>query len=66
MLKWLVTVGRRTQVAKGEVCKTFTQRFDSARRLQLRPHILRTHSFLGDTPLHCYSRRTQHDTLGVQ
>jgi hypothetical protein len=25
---------RRTQVAKGEVCKTFTQRFESARRLQ--------------------------------
>src|SRR3990172_230122 len=25
---------RRTQVAKGEVCKTFMQRFKSARRLQ--------------------------------
>ena len=25
--------GRRTQVAKGEVCKTFIQRFESARRL---------------------------------
>ncbi len=28
------TVRRRTQVAKGEVCKTFIQRFDSARRLR--------------------------------
>ena len=27
---------RRTQVAKGEVCKTSIQRFESARRLQLR------------------------------
>ena len=27
-------LGRRTQVAKGEVCKTFIQRFESARRLQ--------------------------------
>ena len=26
--------GRRTQVAKGEVCKTSMQRFESARRLQ--------------------------------
>jgi hypothetical protein len=26
--------GRRTQVAKGEVCKTSMQRFKSARRLQ--------------------------------
>jgi hypothetical protein len=26
--------GRRTQVAKGEVCKTFIRRFESARRLQ--------------------------------
>ena len=25
---------RRTQVVKGEVCKTFIQRFESARRLQ--------------------------------
>src|SRR6266480_1228618 len=30
----LVEVRRRTQVAKGEVCKTFMQRFESARRLQ--------------------------------
>jgi hypothetical protein len=29
-LKW-----RRTQVAKGEVCKTFMLRFESARRLQI-------------------------------
>ncbi len=29
----LSTTGRRTQVAKGEVCKTFIQRFESARRL---------------------------------
>ena len=28
------TKGRRSQVAKAEVCKTFIQRFDSARRLQ--------------------------------
>jgi hypothetical protein len=27
-------LGRRTQVAKGEVCKTSMQRFKSARRLQ--------------------------------
>ncbi len=26
-------IRRRTQVAKGEVCKTFMQRFESARRL---------------------------------
>ena len=26
--------GRRSQVAKAEVCKTFIQRFESARRLQ--------------------------------
>jgi len=26
--------GRRTQVVKGEVCKTSMQRFESARRLQ--------------------------------
>jgi hypothetical protein len=26
---------RRTQVVKGEVCKTSMQRFESARRLQL-------------------------------
>ncbi len=29
--------GRRTQVVKGEVCKTSMQRFESARRLQLSP-----------------------------
>ena len=28
-----MTLRRRTQVAKGEVCKTFIQRFESARRL---------------------------------
>src|SRR5574341_638878 len=27
--------GRRTQVVKGEVCKTSMQRFESARRLQI-------------------------------
>jgi hypothetical protein len=27
-------LGRRTQVVKGEVCKTSMQRFESARRLQ--------------------------------
>ena len=27
--------GRRTQVVKGEVCKTFIRRFESARRLHL-------------------------------
>ena len=27
---------RRSQVAKAEVCKTFIQRFESARRLQVR------------------------------
>ena len=33
--------GRRTQVVKGEVCKTSMQRFESARRLQqARPEIL--------------------------
>lgn len=29
--------GRRTQVVKGEVCKTSMQRFESARRLQFFP-----------------------------
>jgi hypothetical protein len=29
----ILTLRRRTQVAKGEVCKTFIQRFESARRL---------------------------------
>jgi hypothetical protein len=28
-----IGVGRRTQVVKGEVCKTSMQRFESARRL---------------------------------
>jgi hypothetical protein len=31
----LARLGRRTQVAKGEVCKTSMQRFKSARRLHL-------------------------------
>ena len=31
---FLLGIRRRTQVAKGEVCKTFIRRFDSARRLQ--------------------------------
>ncbi len=35
---------RRTQVAKGEVCKTFIQRFDSARRLQAHRSLLRVHA----------------------
>jgi hypothetical protein len=30
-----VEYGRRTQVVKGEVCKTSMQRFESARRLQI-------------------------------
>ena len=30
-----IHIGRRTQVAKGEVCKTFMQRFESARRLRV-------------------------------
>jgi hypothetical protein len=29
-----IKIGRRTQVVKGEVCKTSMQRFESARRLQ--------------------------------
>jgi hypothetical protein len=29
-----IHIGRRTQVVKGEVCKTSMQRFESARRLQ--------------------------------
>jgi hypothetical protein len=29
-----IDIGRRTQVVKGEVCKTSMQRFESARRLQ--------------------------------
>jgi hypothetical protein len=33
-------LGRRTQVVKGEVCKTSMQRFESARRLQLLPDLL--------------------------
>jgi hypothetical protein len=32
-----ISIGRRTQVAKGKVCKTFIQRFESARRLQINP-----------------------------
>jgi hypothetical protein len=32
-----VLMGRRTQVAKGEVCKTSMQRFESARRLHILP-----------------------------
>ena len=31
---YLIDGGRRTQVVKGEVCKTSMQRFESARRLQ--------------------------------
>ena len=30
-----INSGRRTQVVKGEVCKTSMQRFESARRLQI-------------------------------
>ncbi len=30
-----IDVGRRTQVVKGEVCKTSMQRFESARRLHI-------------------------------
>jgi hypothetical protein len=30
-----IKLGRRTQVVKGEVCKTSMQRFESARRLQI-------------------------------
>jgi hypothetical protein len=33
-----MNLGRRTQVVKGEVCKTSMQRFESARRLQLLLH----------------------------
>ena len=32
-----VSQGRRTQVVKGEVCKTSMQRFESARRLHFPP-----------------------------
>ena len=31
-------LGRRTQVVKGEVCKTSMRRFESARRLQNPPY----------------------------
>jgi hypothetical protein len=34
MMRAFEKKGRRTQVAKGEVCKTSMQRFESARRLQ--------------------------------
>jgi hypothetical protein len=30
-----IDIGRRTQVVKGEVCKTSMQRFESARRLHI-------------------------------
>ena len=40
--------GRRTQVAKGAVCKTAIQRFEPARRL---------HSVIPDSPQYCHSRR---------
>jgi hypothetical protein len=33
-------LGRRTQVVKGEVCKTSMQRFESARRLQFLLHLI--------------------------
>ena len=33
-----MSLGRRTQVVKGEVCKTSMQRFESARRLHLLLH----------------------------
>jgi hypothetical protein len=33
-----MNLGRRTQVVKGEVCKTSMQRFESARRLHLLLH----------------------------
>jgi hypothetical protein len=35
-----IHTGRRTQVVKGEVCKTSMQRFESARRLQTYPGML--------------------------
>jgi hypothetical protein len=35
-----ILAGRRTQVAKGEVCKTSMQRFKSARRLHHSQHII--------------------------
>ena len=34
-LLYFTPMRRRTQVAKGEVCKTFIRRFDPDRRLQL-------------------------------
>ena len=34
MFMLAMSLGRRTQVVKGEVCKTSMQRFESARRLQ--------------------------------
>ena len=37
-----IDIGRRTQVVKGEVCKTSMQRFESARRLQFPADRLRT------------------------
>ena len=40
--------GRRTQVAKGAVCKTAIQRFEPARRL---------HSVIPGNTQHCHSRR---------
>src|SRR5207249_10426541 len=36
-----IGVGRRTQVVKGEVCKTSMQRFESARRLHFLPDFIR-------------------------
>src|SRR5439155_4459260 len=35
----VLTSGRRSQVAKAEVCKTSIQRFESARRLHTHPRI---------------------------
>ncbi len=38
--------GRRTQVVKGEVCKTSMQRFESARRLQTLIDLIGIHTRL--------------------
>jgi hypothetical protein len=46
-------LGRRTQVVKGEVCKTSMQRFESARRLQFLPDLLSLNATLPKK--HCNS-----------
>ena len=46
-----IALRRRTQVVKGEVCKTSMQRFESARRLQYDTAFdLSRRDFLGSEP----------------